>query len=218
MNIKKTIKNAAPIAEFELSGQQMKYLRTAGEVALGITLLAGTITLAALAPNIFSALDKIFGKKQYVSRKNTLKRREEQLAKSFYYLRRQGYIKLKQTGNLLFVSPTKKGLKRMQKIHFNTLQIPKPKKWKKTWWIVLADIPTKQFRIAANMFQKKLKQMKFYPLQRTVWIHPFDPRDEVEAVAMHYRLNPFVTTMEVSHIDQSDRETLENFFQKNEII
>lgn len=218
INLKKEITSAAPEAGFEFSEQQLKHLRTVGEIALAITLLAGIVAISTVAPNLFLALDKIFGKKQYGSRKHTLERREEQLTKSFYYMRRQHYITLEKRGNFVFASPTKKGLQRMQKIQFDTLQITRPKKWKEAWWIVLADIPTKQFRIAADMFQKKLKQMSFYPLQRTVWVHPFDPRPEVEAVAAHYRVSPFVTTMEVKHVDQSDEEILRVFFQNKRLI
>jgi len=217
LGINNKIKKAAPKAGFELSDRQMKYLKTTGEVALAIAILGGAMALSALAPNIFIALDKIFGKKQFGTRKNTLEKREKQLAKRFYYMRRQGYVKIEQHGALLLVSPTKKGVRRLFKVKFKNLQIKRPRKWKKTWWLILADIP-QEFRVAADYFQKKLKQMSFYPLQRTSWIHPFDPREEVEAVAAHYKVSPFITIMEIKRVEQSDSDLLEDFFKNKELI
>lgn len=216
-SLKKEIIQAAPQAGFELSEQQLKYLRTVGQVALAITITAGVVAISAVAPNIFGALDEVFGRKQYGSRKSTLEKRAEQLAKSFYYLRRQGFIKLEKHGDLFSIAPTKKALERMRRIKFEILQVTRPKKWNRTWWIVVADIP-RAFRGAANMFQKKIKQMQFYPLQRTVWVHPFDPRDEIETVAAHYRVNPFITVMEVKRLDPSDAEILRNFFEKEKLL
>lgn len=217
-DIRHEIKNAAPKAGFELSEEQKDRLKTVAAAALVVIAAAGVVALSAVAPNIFVALDKIFGKKQYGSRKDTLTRRQEQLAKSFYYMRRQGYISIEKKGGYLMVHPTEKALKRLAVLRFDNLLIPKPKTWNGTWWVVLADIPSKLYRGAANMFQKKLRQMHFYPLQRTVWIHPFDPRNEVEDVAAHYRISAFVTIMEVKRLDDSDRELLEKFFQKKELI
>lgn len=217
-DIKKEINSAAPRPGFELTEEQMERLRRVGEVALGITIVAGVAAVSVVAPNIFTALDKIFGKKEYGTRKDTLAKRREQLTKSFYYMRRQGYIKIEKRGELLIVQPTEKGQRRLAKLQFENLLVRRPRLWKGTWWLVLADIPSKPFRIAADMFQKKLKQMDFYPLQRTAWVHPFDPREEVESVAAHYRINPFVTTMEVKRLDESDEEALRDFFQKKRLI
>jgi hypothetical protein len=217
VQIKSEIEKTAPKPGFELSEQQMKLLKTVGEVALAATILGGVVALSAIAPNIFSALDKIFGKKQHGSRKNTLEKREEQLAKQFYYMRRQGYIQIEKRGELLVVTPTKRGRQRLAKLKFQTLYVKKPRKWKKTWWLVTADIP-KELRVAANYFQKKLKQMDFYPFQRTVWVHPFDPREEIESVAAHYRVSPFVTVMEIKQFERSDNDVLENFFGKKGLI
>ncbi|OGE76777.1 MAG: hypothetical protein A3C85_03465 [Candidatus Doudnabacteria bacterium RIFCSPHIGHO2_02_FULL_48_21] len=217
LDIRNEIKNSSPKAGFELSEDQKAHLRTAGEVALAVAMTAGVVALSAIAPNAFVALDKIFGKKQYGSRKNTVVKRQNQLTKSFYYMRRQGYINIEKRGGLLMVYPTKKGQERLREINFKNLSVKKPKHWNGNWWMVVADIP-KQFRIAANTFQKKLKQMEFYPLQRTVWIHPFDPREEIESVATHYHINPFVTLMEIKQLDHSDYELLEDFFRKKGLI
>ncbi|OGE84430.1 MAG: hypothetical protein A2846_02600 [Candidatus Doudnabacteria bacterium RIFCSPHIGHO2_01_FULL_49_9] len=217
LDIRGEIRKATPRAGIDLSAEQIERLKTVGAIALAITAVAGVLAVSAVAPNIFVALDKIFGKKQYGSRKDTLDKRQAQLAKSFYYMRRQGYINIEKKGGFLIVHPTEKGLKRVAELNFDNLLISRPKSWSGTWWVIMADIPSK-FRIAADMFQMKLKQMGCYPLQRSVWIHPFDPRGEVEAVAAYYRVSPFVTLMEVKRLEESDKEMLEKFFQEKRLI
>jgi hypothetical protein len=214
LDLSKTIETSAPAVGFEFSENQIARMRTVGEVTLALSILAGTITLTVLAPNIFLALDKLFGKKQHGSKKVTLEKRKQQLKRSFYYLRDQDYIEIKKENGFISVSPTKKGKRRMNKIAFRNLKINKPKKWSGSWWVVLADIPSKKFRHQAYYFQKKLKAMGLYPLQRTVWVHPFDPREEVESSAAHFRINPFITIMEVKRLDPNDEENLKNHFHK----
>jgi DNA-binding transcriptional regulator PaaX len=96
---------------------------------------------------------------------------------------------------------------------FDHLSITRPKVWNRHWWVVLADIPSKDFRVQADMFRKKLKNMEFYPLQRTVWIHPFDPRDEIDFVSVHYGIERFVTVLEATTLHADDRERLEKYFK-----
>lgn len=213
-SIGKIIEESAPRPGFEFSENQIAYLRTVSHITLAVTMFAGFVALTTVAPNIFVALDKIFGKKQYGTKRDTLERRKQQLKRSFYYLRDQGYIDIQKRGDLIYISPTSKGQRHMNKIAFKNLRVKTPKKWEKTWWIVLADIPSKQFRHRAYYFQKKLKAIGLYPLQRTAWIHPFDLREEVEAVAVHYKLNPFITVMGVNRLDPSDEKDLRKYFSE----
>lgn len=75
----------------------------------------------------------------------------------------------------------------------------------------MADIP-KEYKNAADNFRRKLRQMKFYPLQRTVWLYPFDPRVEVDFVSTFLRVERFVTTMKVTKLEQSDAKILTDYF------
>src|SRR3990167_9491367 len=139
LDIRNEIKNSSPKAGFELSEDQKAHLRTAGEVALAVAMTAGVVALSAIAPNAFVALDKIFGKKQYGSRKSTIEKRWRQLEKSFYYMRRQGYINIEKQGGFLIIHPTEKGRKRLGELNFENLLVKRPKSWSGNWWVVIAD-------------------------------------------------------------------------------
>ena len=56
---------------------------------------------------------------------------------------------------------TPRGKKRLEKLTFASFVIPKPENWNKKWWLVAADIPTKDHKLAADALRRKLKKMGF---------------------------------------------------------
>ena len=110
------------------------------------------------------------------------------------------------------------GRRRLKKFNIENPVIPKPAKWNKKWWLVAADIPTREYKLAADAFRDKLKEMRFCGLQRTLWIYPFDPRREIEVLASYYRIGHFVTVMEINRLDLDDESALKSFFKREKII
>ncbi len=196
--------------------EQIEKFKNVSQIILGIIGVAGVIVLSAVAPNIFVAADKLFNNRSR-GRKYTKKVKDLKLSQAFYYMKRSGQIKIKSTGKDFLVSLTKLGRKRLRKLQFETLQIPQNQKWDGKWWQVAADIPTK-YKLGADLLRQKIKDMNFFPLQRTLWFYPFDPRDEVEFIANHYNIGRFVTVMEISRLDRDDERRMKAFFRKEKII
>lgn len=195
-----------------LTDEQIGKLKTACGIALSV-LGTGTMLLSVVAPNIFEIFERHFS-----NRKLTSKKREEKLIQTFYYLKHHGLIVMKPTIEDFKIFLTKLGKKKLQKLHLETLSVSRPKKWNGKWWQVAADIPTEDYKWAADMFREKLKEMKFYSLQRTLWFYPFDPRQELEFLLKYFKIGQFVTVMEVSRLDLDDETTLRNFFRKEKIL
>lgn len=206
---------ALPKKCLELSEKQLHGLKTTAQVILAIGLIAGAISLAVLAPNALQLLRLFSGKSRT---KEDRLRQNRKFTKSLYYLKRRGDIELIPSGKDFILKVTQKGRKKVKKLRFETLSIATDKKWNKRWWLVLADIPSKTHRGRADAFRDKLKILGFYPLQRTVWVYPFDSRDGVDFVASYYDLTQFVTVMEVSAIDPADEKVLVEFFRKKDLI
>lgn len=200
-----------------LTEEQIEKLKTTGSVALAILGLAGTITLSAVAPNMFVALNKIFGK-NYPNRKLNKKEKEERLMRAFYYLKKHNYIIMKPAARDFKIFLSKLGKRRLAEINFHTLTITKQKKWDGQWWQVAADIPTKKYKWAADALRQKLKDMNFFSLQRTLWFYPYDPRKEIEFIINRFHIGQFVTVMEVSRLDFDDERKMRNFFEEEKII
>lgn len=197
-----------PDKAFTFSQADLEKLKSLGMVALAIIGTLGVVAVAAAAPNIFKAVRAIPRFKRQLRKTNSPKKN---IARTFYYLKRQNYVRLVKRGGDYLVEITEKGKKRLEKMNFNKLKIPHRKIWDGNWWLVLADIP-KDFRYQADLLRQKVKDMNFYLLQRTAWFYPFDPRGEIAFVSAYYGIDRFVTVLKASWIDPQDEMILKQYF------
>lgn len=195
--------------------ETLERIKTVSKITLALLMLGGVATLSVIAPNIFIALDKLFSTKGY-----KLKREEKtkKIARTFYYLRQSGFIKMKMTGKDLKIWLTDLGKTKLQKISIDTINAPKVYKWDGKWWLVAADIPTKEHKRGADLFRRKIKELHFYPLQRTLWLYPYDPRREIEFISHYYDIGRFVTAMEINRLDREDEAAAKHFFETLNLI
>src|SRR3989344_6111044 len=70
----------------------------------------------------------------------------------------------------------------------DSLEIKKPKRWDKKWRLVIFDIAQLK-KIYREAFRGKLKELGFRPLQKSVWIHPFDCQPEIELLKIFFGLS-----------------------------
>jgi DNA-binding transcriptional regulator PaaX len=134
------------------------------------------------------------------------------MERAFYYLRDSGLVKFHGESSNLKISLTEKAKKFLVKVGFRTASVNKPKVWDKKWWLVAADIPTKEHRLGADQFRAKLKNMNFYFLQKSLWIYPYDPRKEIKFIAETYGIERFITVMEINRLDVEDESKAKQFF------
>lgn len=210
------IKRALPEPAFRISEERLEKLKSFSKVLLGILAVAGIVSMVVLAPNALQALEIFQKRKNY--KPLAPKRREAKLIKTFYYLKTKGFIEFRQKGEDYEITLTDTGKKQVRKLNLETLRVSKSQRWDGKFWQVAADVPTKKYRRGADALRAKLKQMGFYPLQRTLWFYPYDPRVEVEFIARFYGIGPFVTTMKVFELDASDERVLKKFFKRQGII
>lgn len=211
------VKQAIPKPTFELSEEQIEKLRTFSDALLSILTVAGTLTLTIAAPNALRIFDLFEKKRKSWTKKPSRAWKQKKILRTFYYLRQQGKIEFKKKGNDYEVILTEKGRKKLKKINFQTMTGPREKTWDGKFWQVAADIPTK-YRIGADAFRDKLKSMNFYPLQRTLWFYPYDPRVEIEFIARTYGISSFVTMMKIQELDPSDERLLKVYFKELDVV
>jgi len=208
------IKKLAP----GISQEKIEKFRTYAGVLLGILGVAGLVTMAVLAPNALQALD-IFEKRRG-NRRLPPKTRERKVLRTFYYLKAKGAIEIRRGGTegQYEIFLTRRGRKMVKELRLETLSIKRPGSWDGKFWQVAADIPTKDYRRGADALRSKLREMKFYPLQRTLWFYPYDPRVELQFIAQMYGIAPFVTVMKIEETDPSDGKVLNRFFKEQGIV
>jgi len=92
------------------------------------------------------------------------------------------------------ITLTSKGKKLLKEIQFHQITIPKPKKWDGIWWLVSYDIPEVQNRDRDN-FRMTLKRWEFIEVQASLWVYPFECREEVAIAASFFNVEPYVIVM-----------------------
>jgi len=80
------------------------------------------------------------------------------------------------------------------------MKILEPKVWDKKWRVILFDVP-EEIKNLRDTLRTKLKQLGFIELQKSVFVHPFDCRNEVDFIIEIYNARQFVRFIEAVFID-----------------
>ncbi|MEK7537090.1 MAG: hypothetical protein AAB584_01455 [Patescibacteria group bacterium] len=162
------------------------------KILIGVGLL-GLITITgAMAPNIFSALNK----NKFIKRKYNNK-----IGKVIHALKERKLIIIKENPDgSMKVELSKNGKKKILGYDLEKLKIRPMKKWDGKWRFVMFDIPNK-FKGRANALREKLKGLGLYQFQKSVWIHPYPLENEVEFILKLFEVKPFVKLGEITEID-----------------
>lgn len=80
------------------------------------------------------------------------------------------------------------------------MKITPPRSWDKKWRIILFDIPEKRRRIRDTL-RHHLQQLGCHELQKSVLVHPFECRNEVDYLVEFFHLRPFVRFITAEFID-----------------
>jgi DNA-binding transcriptional regulator PaaX len=143
-------------------------------------LMAGVIYLAASSPYFVLDLQKNFKRWRKYQRKD--------ISNTFARLKRKGYINIEKKNHQIYISLTEQGRKKAGWFQIDALKIKRPKKWDKKYRIVIFDISQLK-KIYREALRGKLKELGFYPFQKSVWLHAFDCRDEIELLKEFFGLS-----------------------------
>jgi DNA-binding transcriptional regulator PaaX len=159
-------------------------------------MVAGGVAIAATSPYFGLNLWKGFRRGRKYQRKK--------VSDVFYRLKRRGCIEIKRKGPQIYITLTERGRKEAGWLQIDALKIKKPKRWDGKWRIVIFDIAQLK-KLYREAFRGKLKELSFYPLQKSVWIHPFDCRDEIELLRDFFGLTErevrFIVTEDIGMDD-----------------
>lgn len=104
---------------------------------------------------------------------------------------------------------TEKGKLRAMQFKVNDMEIKRSKRWDGKWRIVVFDIPEK-IRAARDALRIKLCKLGFYELQKSVFIYPFECRDEIDFVAEVFQIRQHVRFGVLEHIT-NEAELIKHF-------
>lgn len=165
------------IKDFFESGKPVAQVSS---VLLGIVFMAGVLTVAAMAPNVF----QIFGNNSYNKKK---------IQRGLYYLKDKNFVEFikEESSGKILVKITFKGKQKLVRYSIDKMKIEKPKKWDRKWRVVIFDVPNK-YTNARNALRDKLKELGFFQFQKSAWIYPYPCFDEIIFIAKFYNVEKFV--------------------------
>ncbi len=94
---------------------------------------------------------------------------------------------------------SEKGKKKALGYQVDEMQISQPRLWDGKWRLVMYDVPEK-LRHSRDALRKKLRDLQFYELQRSVWIYPFPCEDEITFVVEFFDLRRYVRFGELTSL------------------
>lgn len=167
------------------------------KIILRSVALAGILSVALVAPNVLSAIDKLGLTKSL--------REEEYISSSASRLKRRGLLEFKNG----YYSLTPEGRKILRRFEFSDYKLNKPKKWDRKWRVVIFDIPEKKKKIR-NHITLIFRQAGFERLQDSVWIYPYDCEDIIGLLKTDFGVGKYLLYMIVEELE-NDRHLREEF-------
>jgi len=168
-----------------------RYKETSKDILLCL-FTAGAIMVAATSPFFLINIAKeIKRNKKYIKKEIRKKLDEKKIAKALERLKRNKVIILSEKYGKFKIELTEKGKRIVKEIQLGDMKIEKPDAWDKKWRTVIFDIPDKKRR-ARDALREKLQEMKFYPLQKSVWVCPYPCEKEIQFLCEFFEIIPYV--------------------------
>lgn len=119
--------------------------------------------------------------------------------------------KEKTNGNVEIVL-TKSGKKKILEYNIDDLKLNKEKKWDGKWRMIMFDIPNSKKKIR-DILRQKLKLLEFYPIQKSVFISPYECEKEIDFISSFYNVGNNILLFHTH--DFEGEEKLKHYFKLN---
>jgi len=121
----------------------------------------------------------------------------QQFNRLIYYLKRKGYIKIKNLEEKQGVLFTKKGAEKILKLKFK--QKEKKRRPDGKWQMIIFDIPEKK-RYLRDLLREHLVFLGYKLFQQSVWVCPYDTFEETKEFLRRYSLDRYVKLFLIEEI------------------
>lgn len=129
-----------------------------------------------------------------------------------HYLKRKKLINIIIENKEKYLVPTEKGKKKIERYFLQNLKIKEFNKWDGKWRIVIFDVP-KDKDIERDLFRRKLINFGFLQLQESVFIYPFECKEEIDFLKEIFSIKTYVQYV-VAETIETEKDTLTHFFEK----
>lgn len=126
------------------------------------------------------------------------KQERRNFSRLIYYLKKKGYIKIKNLERKEAALITPKGAEKILKIKVRTKEGKRRPDGK--WQMIIFDIPESKKHLR-ELLRDNLYFLKYRKLQQSVWVCPYNVLKETEAVLRRYSLDQYAKLFLIEEID-----------------
>ncbi|MBI4691827.1 MAG: CRISPR-associated endonuclease Cas2 [Candidatus Terrybacteria bacterium] len=163
-----------------------------------LLLLSGiALGLSRSPKNYFRILESAAKEWKEIDRKRLI-----YLVREFYNERLVDYRESEE--GIVDIVLTKEGKKRALKYQIDEIKIKKPEKWDAKWRMVIFDIPEKKKK-AREALRKKIKELGFKELQKSVFVFPFECEDEIDFIVEVFEIRNYVRFLKVESFTNEEQ-------------
>lgn len=165
-----------------------------------ILLGAGTFLAASIVmPNLPMILKPFLDERRKKEANEWKKFNTWRLKQVLKRMHQQKLVHIVEQNDGYLVKISDNGKKKLLKFNLDEMEL-KNKKWDGKWRIIIYDIFTGK-KEQANLFRRTLKRLKFFKLQRSVYITPFKCYDEIEYLRQVCEVGREVQMLTVSGLE-----------------
>lgn len=133
--------------------------------------VAGMVVIAATSPYFMRDLLRGWERSKRYKQKS--------VEAAFYRLRKEGIIRIERKKHKYVLSLTENGKQKAGRLQIDFFKIARPTQWDRQWRILMFDVRQIQ-RWKRDILRSFLRRLGFIQFQKSVWIHPFDCKHEVQ--------------------------------------
>jgi hypothetical protein len=99
---------------------------------------------------------------------------------------------------------TTHGQKILREIKISEITINEPESWDGNWHLVAYDIPEK-YKKLRQWFRELLEKNGFYQIQKSLWVHPFECKEEIAIICKELNILPYVVIMKTDKLPNEEK-------------
>lgn len=163
-------------------------------------------SMAITGAFLVAASNKRFWLNFYLNHNKALNRyknikEKRKIYNALAYLKQKKFVDISEKQNGILVKITTRGYEVVEFYDsLEKMKIKKPKNWDRKFRLVIFDIPAKKQGARVALIQK-LKDMGFYMLQESIWVHPYDCINEIATLRKLFEIEPYVKIMTTQTIE-----------------
>ena len=156
--------------------------------------IGGVLTAGLVLPNIVQLLD-FFGV--------TKSAEKFKIIGAIERMKQKKLVRIYHKDGTDIVEITELGKKKVLSYDLKNIKINRPKKWDGYWRIVVFDVPEKNKK-ARRALNFKLNDMEFFPLQKSVFVCPFECKDEIDFIAEFFGIKKYIRFVLAKNIENDE--------------